>query len=322
MAQQATSGYGAYVGYGFETTYATSVAATRTFGHGAKISVSRRNNMERIFGVGARNATANSAKKYEGTATVDFVLSHGTFFRAVLGQVADSGAGPYAHTYTETNTIPSFTIATGAELGSNDSVSLLKGCKVSRATVTTAIDEVVSVKLECPYSTETLATSGIGSQTAATEDPFTFAEGTLSVGGTTIGYVQSVEFTVDEDLELVWGIGARTATYGVEKQRKYDFKINAAFTDVSLLLQTFLGSATAPLATTTPASVACVLTFTNGGASTAIRSIVCTFANLYIDEDTLPFDSKEIIKEDITAWALSCTSIVWNNNTAADNANP
>ena len=58
MAQNYTGGYGSYVNYGFETTYGTAAAThARVFGSGQKVSITRRNNMERIYGVGSNRCT-------------------------------------------------------------------------------------------------------------------------------------------------------------------------------------------------------------------------------------------------------------------------
>lgn len=324
MAQNPTSGYGSYANYGFESTYGSAASGTRAFGHQSKITVNRKNNSERIYGLGNRNATATVAKKYEGSVTVEFILSDASFFRAILGTVTDGGTGPdYTHTYAEANTVPSFTVTDGTELGTNDQVSAYLGCKVASATISAAVGELVKVRLECPYKTETLATSGIGSQVAEAYAPFSFAQGSLQLpSGSTIGNVQSIEWTINENLEMLWGLGSRFATAGVEKAREYNLRMTVAFSDVATLLTKFLGNSSAP-STGTPAEVATlVLTFTTGGTGADSHQIVITLANISFDTETLPKDVNEVIKEDVEGWARSCTSVVWTNGTAVDSGSP
>jgi len=337
MAQNVISGAFSYVNYGFETTEGTVAGSfPRPFGHGAKITVNRKNNMEKIYGLGARNATANVAKKYEGTASVEFMLGAGedtiasggaSWLRAVLGAIpTDSGATPYLHTYAESNTLTSMSIASAAEQGTNDYVSALIGCKVQSCNITAAVDEIAKVKLECLYRTESMATSGIGSAVSPTEDPLTFANGTLSVGGVTVGYVQSIDITINNNVEMVWGLGSRYSTASTAKNRAYDIKMSVAFTNVALLLQHFYGKsgavAATDLALLNPAGVALVLTFDNGLTNIDQRSIIFTFANFFINEHSLPMDVNEVIKEDVTGHALSCTNIVVKNATETDVASP
>lgn len=329
MAQNVNSGAFGYVNYGFESTEGTVAASfPKTFGHGTKISINRKNNMERVYGLGARNASANVAKKYEGSASIEFdMAANSSWFRAVLGAVpTDAGAGPYTHTFTESNTLQSFSIANALEMGTADYVSALIGAKVQSCNIACAVDEIAKVRLECPYRTESLATSGIGSAVAQVEDPLHFAHGTISVAGTTVGYVQSFDLTITNNVEYVWGLGSRYSTGTAAKTRNYEIKMTVAFSDVSLLLEKFFGHASpvaaTDLATLNPAGVALVLTFDNGGATTASRKIVFTFANFYLNEHSLPLDVNDVIKEDVTGWALSCTSIVVTNNTATDVASP
>lgn len=337
MAQNVNSGAFSYVNYGFETTEGTVAGSfPRPFGHGAKITVNRKNNMERVFGVGARNATANVAKKFEGSASVEFLLgagntaiAHGgaSWLRAVMGAIpTDAGATPYTHTYAESNTIFPFSIANASENGTNDYVSALIGCKVSSCNISAAVDEVAKVKLDVLYRTETMATTGIGSAVVPTEDPLTFAHGVITVAGTTVGYVQSIDLTINNNVEMVWGLGSRYSTASVAKTRTYDIKMSVAFSDVTLLLEKFYGKA-APvaatnLATLNPAGVALVLTFDNGLTLANKRSIVFTFANFYINEHSLPLDVNELTKEDVSGYALSCTSVVVSNATSTDVASP
>lgn len=323
MAQTPTGGWGNYVNWGFESSFGAGAVSARTFGQGVKLSIDRSNNLERIYSVGSRNASATVAKKYEGSATAEFILSNATFLRAVLGAVADAGAGPYTHTYTEANTLPSFAIDTGAELGTTDEVVELKGCIVKTCMISAVVDEVVRVKLDLLYNNETLATSGIGSQVAETFEPFMFAQGFLEIpDGTTLAYIQNFELTIDNSVEFIWGLGSRFATAQVAKQRAYNFRMTVVASDPQIYLQTFYGASGGPHTSTPAAKATLVLNFTNGLTSTNERSIIMTFANAYYETHGQVKDINEVYKEEVVGHALSCTSIVWTNNTAADNATP
>jgi len=305
-AQSYTGGYGAYTNYGYETTYGTVTTFPRVFGIGQKITHTRRNNMERLYGLGSRNATANVAKKYEGTATIEFVLSNGGFWRGVLGSV--SYVAP-SNTYVESNVIPSFSVASGTELGTLDEVTALIGCKVGSMTLTASQGEVIKVRLECPYKTESMATATFAGQVPETYAPFSFQNGLVewtSAGGP-VGTVQSFELTVSNDLEGLWGLGSRYKNIDVEKRREYNIRMTVAFRDTSEFMTKFFGKAmnvaSTDLATLNPAAQATiVLTLTQGtGAGTAgNEKMVITLANIYFDEDTLPKDVNEIIKEDVS----------------------
>jgi len=319
MAQNYTAGWASYVNYGYETTYGT-VAATfpRTFGNGVKITHTRRNNMERVYGLNNRNATVNVAKRYEGTASVEFVLSNASFFRGIMGTV--SYLSP-SNTYAESNTISSFSLISATEMGTNDEVATLIGCKVNSATLTASENEVVRVRLECPYKTETLTTTGIGTAVAETYAPYSFAQGIVEYtgGAGSIGVVTSFELTINNNLSGLWGLNSRYKANDVELRREYNIRMTVAFNNVATLLEKFFGHA-APIVATdlaqlNPAAQATVvLTFTQGtgDGSAGNEKIVVTLTNVYFDEDTLPKSIDEVTKEDVTGWSLS-GGVVWSN---------
>lgn len=320
-------GYGTYANYGFESSYGGGAVSARTFGRDVKITINQKNNIVRHWGIGARNASTASAQKYEGNVSIEFVMANAIFWRAILGSAATTGSSPYTHTFTESTTVPSFAIDTGSELGSTDEVTELQGCKVASWNLVAAVGEPVKIRLECPFKTLSTTTSSIGSQTAESFEPFTFAQGSLQLpSGTTIGLVQSIELSGSNDIEMLWGLGSRLAQNAVEKKREYNFKATVAFNDLSTsgLYLKFLGDASSPYTPSDPntpsAQATLILTFTNGLSSTNERSITITLANAYIDEHSLPKDVNEVIKEDVTGFALSGTSVVWVNNTSTDSS--
>ena len=339
-AQTTTSGAFSWANFGYETTYGTAAATfPRAFGQGVKITINQKNNMEQIWGLGNRNATANVAKKFEGNATVEFLLDAGddaytdggNWFRGLLGKIpTDGGATPYTHAYAESDTLAPFSISTGAETGTLDAGFTLTGCKIASATISASVGEVATVKLDVPFMSiaYTSATNAI-TQVACSSIPLTFAQGTLTIGST-INYVQSVELTIKNNIEMLWGLGSRYATAGVEKKREYSVKMNVALSDTSALLEKFYGHASpvaggaaGDLKVLNPAAQATlVLTFDNGLTVINSRKVVFTFANFYIDEHSLGLDVNEVVKEDVTGWALSCTSIVVSNATSTDIASP
>jgi hypothetical protein len=171
-----------------------------------------------------------------------------------------------------------------------------------------------------------VAVAGIGSAVVPIGVPMTFAQVAISVAGTTVGYVQSGTLTITNDIDMRWGAGSRYSTAGPEKTRKYAFKGTVDFSDVTLLVEKFAGTTVpytaAALATLNPAGVAMIWTFDNGLTVINSRKIVFTFANFYLDTHTLPTDVNEIIMEDVSGWANSCTNVVVSNATATDVASP
>lgn len=308
-----TSGFGAYAKFGIETTYATPVSATRAFGQGLEFSINAKNNLQRVYGLGSRNASTVATTKFDGSASADFVLASGNFWRMVFGSVADSGAGPYTHTYSESNTIPSMTIEAGVDLDT-DAVRTLAGCIVNSATISAAVGELVKVKLDMMYANEALTTT-YGSVVAESEEPFQYAQGTVELpSGTTIANVQSFELTITNNIDLVYGLGSRFAQKAPAKQREYGIKATVVFED-SYMLTKLYGQAASPVTGTVGvAGATLVLTFTNGLAGTSLRRHVLTLNNVYVDEHSINLKVDDVLKQDITGFALSGGCIVSNNS--------
>lgn len=284
------------------------------FGHGVEISVTRSNNGERIYGIGARNATATINKQYGGKVSIGGSLSNAYWMLGVLGTNADSGiAGAYTHTYTEANIVPSFTTKTSFELGTTDVLASLIGCKIETCTITAAVDEAVKFSLDCSYRYETLGTTGIADNPEI-EPIFTFAHGSIELpDGTDIAAVQNFELTISNSNELIYGIGSRFPSGNIAKNREYNFTLTAAFKDYTALLTYFMNgtnTATAPTSGSGTEIATLELTFTNDDGD--ILDINLT--GVHLDEETLNQNIGEVVKEGITGWARGCTNVIYTND--------
>ena len=333
MAQNYQGGGGTVCLYAFEDMDGWSaVAASHTksdetympFGQGIEVTVTRSNNAERIYGVGARNATATVNKQYSGEFSINGMLSNAYWLLGVLGANADSGTtGAYTHTYTEANILPSFTTTTSFELGTTDFASDLIGCVINNCTITAAINEALKFSLEGTYRYENLGTTALANL-ADVEPIFTFAHGSIEMpDGTTIAAVQSFELNIVNNAESVYGVGSRFMTGVVAKNREYNFSMTAAFNDYTDLLTYFMNGTNTASAPTT-------------GSGTEIATLELTFTNddgdildinltgVHLNEETLPQNPTEVVKEDVSGWARACTNIVYTNDVqtapvAADN---
>ena len=284
------------------------------FGQGVDISITRNNNAERIVGIGARNATATVNKQYSGTLTANGAVSNAWWLLGVLGTNADAGSvGAYTHTYTEANSLPSFTLKAGQELGTTDSESVLVGCRINSLTLTAAVNDALRFSIEAPYRYETLGTT-VSTNISDTEPVFTFAHGSIELpDGTTLAAIQSFELTINNNLESIYGVGSRFLTANVAKNREYNFNCTAAFKDQTALLTYFMNgtnTATAPTTGSGTEIATLELTFTNDDGD--ILDINLT--GVKINEETLPQNVNEVVKENVTGWARGCTNVIYTND--------
>ncbi len=284
------------------------------FGQGIEVTITRSNNAERIYGVGARNATATINKQFGGAFTINGALSNAYWLLGVLGANNDDGTtGAYTHTYTEADILPSFTITTSFELGTPDFASDLIGCVINTCTISAAVNEALKFSLEGSYRYETLGTTKT-SDIPDVEPIFTFAHGSIEMpDGTTIAAVQSFELSINNNAESLYGVGSRFMTGVVAKNREYNFSMAAAFNDYTNLLTYFMNgtsSASAPDAGSGTEIATLELTFTNDDDD----ELDINLTGVHLNEETLPQNVGEVVKEDVTGWARACTNIVYTND--------
>lgn len=331
MAQQYVSGWATTCIYDYETSFGTGGTAAYPFGHDVKVSVRRNNNMERLFGVGQRNAQYTITKKFEGDITFEFVPGNWYWLRGVLGaQGAAGGGGPYTHAFTEANIPPSMQVVVGTDLGTNDLYSTYTGVTVKTAKIVMAIDAPVRVTLECMYKTESNTTSARPAFVADSySEPFTFVHGTITyasqvLGNTYSGQVQNCELTINNNAEFIYGIGNRTAQASTNKTREYNIRINYAVTSIGQsadLYVNFLGDTSTPFIPYEGniTGAALTLNLNNGGSTTAEREMefVFTAAKTFFNTSSLVFDSNEVLKDDVEGWAESISSATYTDNNNA-----
>lgn len=284
------------------------------FGHGVEVSIKRNNNAERVTGVGSRNATATVNKQFAGAFTINGVLSNAYWLLGVMGANADAGTtGAYTHTYTEADILPSFTTTTSYELGTTDFATDLIGCVINTCTISAAVNEALKFNLDGTYRYENLGTTAVANL-ADIEPIFTFAHGSIEMpDGTSIAAVQSFELTISNNAEPVFGVGSRFSVGTPAKAREYNFSMTAAFRDHTKLLTYFMngtGAATAPDAGSGTEIATLELTFTNDDGD--ILDINLT--GVHLNEETLPQNATEVVKEDVSGWARTCTNIVYTND--------
>jgi len=323
-----------YLQWAKETTFGTAAAdiattAGETFGFEQKITnLSFTNNKIPLSQLNDVRVKTYAYGQTRGTLSVDFVLSS-PWFIELIG-FKDGGtagcASPYTHTWsidqtTCTKLIQSFTTQIGLDTGGTDILRTAVGGIVNSATITTSIGEVARVSLDANYSNEAL-TSALDACPAVLSVcdhiPFTFSHGTLEFPDcTVIAEVQDVCVTFSQNSDHIWGIGDSRAVSGVRKLFEMTGKFKTSFTD-TVQLEKLYAQQNDTLANSCPAETLLVcqptlkLTFTNGAASCAERSITFNFTGIALDDHNLSIEPNEPIFEDLNFQAAGCTAVAVN----------
>ena len=329
----------AYLQYVRESTFGTAgstiQSAGEQFGFEQKITGwSFTNNKMALAQLGDVRVKTYAYGQTRGSLSIDFVLSS-PWFIGLIGfkEAADTCVGSVkTHTWdidttSATETIESFTTQIGQEAGGTDIVRTLTGGIVNSASISTSIGEVARVSLDSNYKNEALVTTGADASPAAlcvaNHTPYTFAHGELRFpDGTVITEVQDIDVTFNQNADHIWGIGNSTASSGIRRLFEITGKFKAAHTD-SVQLQKVYAQQKDTLANTGAGAETLLaeqpslrLTFSNGLAGTALRSIVFDFDGIALDDISVNIEPNEPIFEDLSFQARLCEAVATNNTQA------
>lgn len=291
----------------------------KAFGHNQRITVKRNMNTQRIYGLGNIDSTGVFSGIFEGGITIEFDMASTYFMKLVMGEGNNGGGAPYTHTYTDLAgyAVVSFSLENGINLDT-DSVFTYLGCVVDRCTIEGRVGEAVHVTLDCKYANETWVSTGLDSTPATdAEDVLVFSEGALEIpDATTIARVQSFRLEIVRNAELIWGLGSRIASRAVWKTREWNWTLSCTYENEDLV-QDMYGQTTGPLTATVPAGEASLqLTFSNGAAAAALRSLVITLTTSYITSDNFPQNVGDLLVNEYTGFSADVTSVVGTDNSS------
>lgn len=320
MVDAPVSGSASYIQVGKEDTYGSAAASiTVAFGHNQKITPDRNMNITPVYELGSPYASKVYSGLFEGRLTITFDLASTYFMELVMGKCTDGGSAPYTHTYLDNTgyTATSFTVENGIDLDT-DSVFKYLGCVVDTCELVARVGEPTHITLNALYAEETKATTGFDTSPAAdAEDLLIFSEGSVQLpSGATLARVQSFTMRMIKSALLIAGLGDRCPSKAVWRTMIFEFDMDISYENAALV-EDLYGQATGPLTATNPAGEASlVLTFTNGGAGSAQRSLVFTLSTTYITSDTLPQAVEDHIVQSVRGFSIGApTSIIGSDNT-------
>jgi len=323
---------------------------------GGKItSLERNNNIEVVYGFGSREPIWFVGKQFQGSFSLEGLLSSPFSLISVFPGYRQTGAGTVkTHTFTPVNGVSSLCVHNYVDLTSEpatptDESRILdftfKGCVCTSCAINASVGEVATCKLDFNYCTENQASTASamtaeGTWGTGSNDyfPYTFAHGSVTWSGLVLAEVQSVDVTINPNNELIWGFGSRMAQSALAKALEYDINVGLIFEDPFALMNYLYANSTTTSGTTpmsdtdtaTLAPSACTgqgvtmqLEFNNavcGIANTdaAYRSFNITFGNCVINTHSLPQSPNEMIIETVNIKAKSCTISTMDNITPSN----
>jgi len=310
---EAVSGVDSFVLYGAETTYNSAVTADTQIGLVTNFSPSTNNNntYRRGFtggGQSGRDVIKVLPGKVEHGLSFDFDVINWLFMEHVLGTAA--GGDPY--TYSGSDATKSITMVRAIDnpgSTATDRDEIWSGCVFDSITIKAAVGEPVTVSATMKGAYHTFDTTIHSKVTLGTPSVYNFSGGDIELPNATSmsNIIDSVEITITNNYEMLYGLGDRRPQNARPKTREYKIKFSLKYLD-NTYLQAVLGSADA-IATTVPTEYATIeLNFVDGD-----RSAKFLFTKFTFDEMSGKESINEMLGEDFSGTAN--TLVVTEDNT-------
>jgi|TARA_B110001454_G_scaffold186075_1_gene182648 hypothetical protein len=316
----------AYVNYGFESTIGGSAGAiTKSFGLKTAVnSLTVQTNRVALGKLGQVEPSSFAYGAQTGNLGISFVLGDTTshdIFQAIYGAPTGSGTTGAPYVYgglTQGNASKTFGAVGGVaqtfttEIGFNGDtdymVRSLKGCILNSLNLTTSIGETVNCSADSVFGKEDAPSNSSGNFSddgVENSTPFTFAHGTLKVGGLTLVEVQDVDITFAQNGDLLYGLGSQQTASAVKKTLEITGRFRASWKNDDMIDKIMLQLKGTTYAETVGGSPEFELFFSNGASSP--KSIKITLSGLAIGEHSVTgLEPVEPVFEEITWQAKTC----------------
>ena len=302
------------VGFGYESTFKTKATSIdKIFGQGTRITtINIKNNVERIYNIGARVAQQLAALRFEGSWSVEAYLSNNDWMKLALGketEITNTAGTVTGYTYEVGNDVISATIEIGMTSGGSNLVRDLLGAIVRRWTLDCRVNEIVTVRLDGAYATESVSTpTALPSYTLDYGNVMTFVDGSVQLPtGTTVAKVQEISLDVDTGATNIFSIGDRTAVDKYGRNYEISGKMSVVAEDPTMLeyaLGVGASGATSPASGVT--EITAEIKFDNG-----TNSCIIDLSGLSIEGISNRLEANEIVIWDVDFVARDI-KITWN----------
>ena len=301
-----------------EATYGTAVTPVYDTGCLVQdLTPDEDNALRRIYSIGQRNPQAIVAGSYSAKLSLTGHFQSGRMIEFAMGSVThDATSTPdIKHTYTEADTLPSFTLEDGFNATSDEAFTYA-GCKVDTLTLGLALNGLLSLRTDIIAKTVAVTTS-VNTQVISSLTTYPDYFGSLKTGTldseASIGELQSVEFVIRNVLDRKDTLGSRYLNELQAEEREYEFNFTMGFAD-DTEYKLFLGGSS-PSETDTPTIPSVIIDITNGVTlASGRREIYLKLADCSYSTVGTKTVVDGYIYQDFVGWAKSVSSFYTYDN--------
>lgn len=311
----------AYVNYAFESAIGGS-AGTLNKSFGLKTAVTGLTLTTNRINLGKLGQVEPASFAYgqqSGTLGLSFVLGNITshdIFQAIYDAPTGSGTtgSPYVYGSLSQGGASkdfvgqSFTTEIGFSGDTDYMIRTLKGCILNSLNITASIGDTVNCSADCVFGKEDAPSNSSGDFSddgVENSTPFTFAHGTLKVGGTLIAEVQDVDITFAQNGELLYELGDQQTASAIKKTLDITGRFRASWKNDDMIDKVIAQLKGTSYAETFGGSPEFELFFTDGASSP--KYIKITASGLGIGEHNVTgLEPVEPVFEEITWQVKTC----------------
>lgn len=299
---------------GKETTFNTAVTPTLKLGGlMPTVNMSEKNGLMRSNSIGSRSTGSVVAGMYDITGSIDMDLQSGRLIAHALGTSAapTTVTGDSTHTIAVADVLSPFTLGLSHN-STNSVVRTYSGCMVNGFRVSGDLSSPLKASFDILAAGVSVNTSGGLTYAGYTDTVQAPQFGTLALYGATVAQVQSLEFSMTNNLSYGHAIGHRTAQAPVHGVRQLDIKATMNFESAEGLTdyKNFLAGTTPPyVSSATDAKDvtggAATITYTNGvpnGSGERRFLISLASAGFKIDEYSINTPVDGVVTSDISGF--------------------
>jgi len=282
-----------------EVTWGTAVVPDREIGAVTSFNQNDTQATEEVHALGQSKPQAIPAGKYTPKGSIEVNMTNARLLEYALYGGTTTHADTSTdctHTMVYADDLPSVTLEESFN-EATDVQHLWAGVLFQNPTISVAMDDYL--KFRSDWVAKNVDVSGATATAAQvpTATPLRGFEAGLSIGGSTVNYVQSWELSFNRNSNLLWGLGSRIPAAGGSNILNCDWRATIGFVD-STEHERLLGGTTATAGA--PSSFNTIFTADNGVAlGSGELSLSITLGSCQVESINKTVDLGDFILYDI-----------------------
>ncbi len=292
--------------FGKETSYGSGGSSNKDIGLVKSVTVNPTSTAVESHGFGQAKAVYVKGGLVDVKGSLEYEWQHGRPFEWTMFGGTTTHAettGDWVHTMVWSESLPSLKSEISYEMGATDVVGAYTGIVFGNTTLGVNVDGIVNFKSDFMAKTIDNSATSVAAAVVNSGAPLAGFEAGLSIGGSSVDYVQSWELTMNRNSKVIHGVGTRQPTYGASHLANVSWKATIGLENTTQLNR-LLGS-TSAITATEPASFTNIFSATNGVTlGSGRRAISMTLTGCQVKDYSINAKLNDFVLYDISGYGI------------------